>query len=106
MSRPTLPIAAVLLAALMTIIPGRNAPAEDGLPAQVFADPGAEPIAARPKAALVSLKLYPPEINLATAPDRQSIVVQATYADGITRDVTREATITLDTPELVRRVGT
>ena len=31
---------------------------------------------------------------LTTARDRQSIVVQATFADGITRDVTREATIT------------
>ena len=34
----------------------------------------------------------PPTINLTTARDRQSIVVQATYADGITRDVTAEAT--------------
>ena len=78
MSRPTLPIAAVMLAATTTIAPGRHAPASDVLPAQVFADPSAQPVAARPKAALVSLRLYPPEINLTTTPDRQSIVVQAT----------------------------
>ncbi|HEY2951669.1 MAG TPA: hypothetical protein VGK40_03745, partial [Verrucomicrobiae bacterium] len=34
------------------------------------------------------VKVFPPEINLATRGDRQSIVVQAIYADGLTRDVT------------------
>ena len=33
----------------------------------------------------------PARLNLSTARDRQSFVVQATYADGITRDVTAEA---------------
>ena len=61
--------------------------------------------AGRPRRALTDLAVYPPEIQLTTARDRQSIVVQATFADGITRDVTKEATLTLADPELVRRDG-
>jgi hypothetical protein len=37
--------------------------------------------------------------------DRQSIVVQATYADGITRDVTSQASLTPANPALLRRDG-
>ena len=37
------------------------------------------------------VKVFPPEINLSTKDDRQSIVVQALYADGLTRDVTAGA---------------
>ena len=40
------------------------------------------------QAALAKLEVFPPDINLSTARDRQSVVVQATFADGITRDVT------------------
>ena len=47
----------------------------------------------------------PAEIQLTTSRDRQSIVVQATFADGITRDVTDEATITPADAKLMRRVG-
>jgi hypothetical protein len=68
------------------------------LPDQVFALPA-------PTAALAGLAVYPPEIQLTTAPDRQSIVVQAAFADGITRDVTQEATLTLADPRLVRQSG-
>ena len=46
-----------------------------------------------------SVEVFPAEIQLTTARDRQSIVVQATFADGITRDVTREATITPGRPQ-------
>ena len=42
--------------------------------------------AARP--ALTDLRVFPAEANLSSKADRQSIVVQATYADGVTRDVT------------------
>ena len=45
------------------------------------------------QAALAKLEVFPPDINLSTARDRQSFVVQATYADGITRDVTAEANV-------------
>src|SRR5438874_13225327 len=55
-------------------------------------------------APLQGLAVYPPDMRLATARDRQSFVVQATYADGITRDVTGEATIALSNPALVKLV--
>ena len=49
------------------------------------------------------IEVYPPDVNLATARDRQLVVVQATYADGLTRDVTAEATIAPTDAKLVRR---
>ena len=67
------------------------------LPAQVFV-----PVKMAP---LASVAVFPSEINLTTARDRQSIVVQASYADGITRDVTREAVLSLADPKPVRREG-
>ena len=47
-------------------------------------------VAARP--ALSGLQVFPPEVRLSTKSDRQSIVVQASYEDGTTRDVTDVAT--------------
>src|SRR4051812_39454138 len=58
-----------------------------------------------PPAPPAKVEVFPPEVNLTTAADRQSVVVQATYADGITRDVTRDAAMTLDNPALVHREG-
>lgn len=55
---------------------------------------------------LVQLNVYPPEVNLTTSRDRQLVVVQAVQADGITRDVSKEATFTLANPALCRREGT
>ena len=46
--------------------------------------------------------VYPPDINLETARDRQSFVVQLTQADGITRDVTAQAQIAFVNPALVK----
>ena len=40
------------------------------------------------KAEITKLDVFPPAVNLTSARDRQAVVVQATYADGITRDVT------------------
>ncbi len=54
---------------------------------------------------LAELRVSPPDVNLATALDRQGIVVQAVFTDGITRDVTDQATWTLANPALVRREG-
>ena len=48
----------------------------------------------------VSINVYPPDVNLTTIRDRQSIIVQSVYADGITRDVTDQATFTLTDPAL------
>jgi hypothetical protein len=47
-------------------------------------------------AKLTALRVAPESIELSTARDRQSIVVQAEYADGSTRDITASATATID----------
>jgi hypothetical protein len=46
--------------------------------------------------------VYPPDVSLETARDRQSFVVQASYADGLTRDVTAEAKVSFANAALVR----
>jgi hypothetical protein len=56
-------------------------------------------------AALSKIEVSPPQINLSTAQDRQSFVVQATYADGITRDVTAQASFAPANAALLRRDG-
>ncbi len=55
--------------------------------------------------ALSKLEVFPNDVRLSTARDRQSIVVQATYADGITRDVTAQAAMTPANPALLKRDG-
>src|SRR3982750_2053513 len=52
---------------------------------------------------LAALEVFPPDINLETARDRQSFVVQAWFADGLSRDVTAEAKVAFANPALVRR---
>src|SRR6516164_6853563 len=51
--------------------------------------------------ALTDLHCYPTNVNLTSAKSTQRLVVQATYADGITRDVTAEASFRLTNPKLV-----
>src|SRR5438132_10107627 len=53
-------------------------------------------------AALATVEVFPPEINLSTSRARQMFVVKATYADGITRDVTGEARAAFVNPALAR----
>lgn len=53
-------------------------------------------------ATLTDLKVFPADVNLQTRQDRQGIVVQAIYADGVTRDVTAEAGYTVANKALVR----
>jgi hypothetical protein len=72
------------------------------LPAEVFAPSTTPPPAAAP---LASVAVYPQEIQLTTSRDRQSIVVQATYADGSTRDVTKDCAFVAANPALVKRQG-
>ena len=55
--------------------------------------------------AVVSITVYPPEIHLNTATDRQGFLVVATRADGVQYDVTETATVTLANDQLVRREG-
>jgi hypothetical protein len=54
---------------------------------------------------LQKLSVYPTDIALTTAQDRQLVAVQALYADGITRDVAAEATFTLANGALAKRDG-
>src|SRR5439155_10360554 len=51
---------------------------------------------------LAALEVYPADINLETARDRQSFIVQAWFADGLSRDVTDEAKVALANPALVK----
>jgi len=55
--------------------------------------------------ALIRVDVFPPEVDLSTARDRQSLVAQASYEDGITRDVTAKVTLTPANPALVRLEG-
>ncbi|MEX1230339.1 MAG: DUF1549 and DUF1553 domain-containing protein [Planctomycetaceae bacterium] len=52
-----------------------------------------------------SIRVYPSEIKLNTSRDRQSFIVQAVFADGITQDATAQATVTLANAALVRQEG-
>jgi hypothetical protein len=52
--------------------------------------------------ALAELRVFPPDIHLATNHGRQTFVVRAAYADGITRDVTAQASAVLKNPALAR----
>ncbi len=51
---------------------------------------------------LSDLRAYPPAIHLISSNARQTIVVQATYADGTTRDITAEANCNLGDPKLAQ----
>ncbi len=57
------------------------------------------------EAPLAKLQVDPPQVNLTTAKDRQLLAVQATYADGLTRDVAAQASYLLTNPALIRRDG-
>ena len=48
------------------------------------------------------MSIYPPDVNLNTSRNYQSLIVQATYPDGTTRDVTSQVTWTLSDPKLGR----
>ena len=50
------------------------------------------------ESALVGVAVYPSQVYLSSAQDRQTLVVQATYADGITRDVTSKASMSIAQP--------
>ncbi len=54
---------------------------------------------------LVALHVFPPDVELSTARDFQSLVVQAEYANGLTQDVTDQAQWQIADQSLVRREG-
>jgi hypothetical protein len=49
-----------------------------------------------------ALAVYPAEINLVTGQAQQLVVVQASYSDGITRDVTARSKFSIANPALAR----
>jgi len=49
-----------------------------------------------------SIGVYPPDVHLSHRNDWQSVIVQAVYPDGISRDVTAQAVLTPSDPALVR----
>jgi len=52
-----------------------------------------------------NIRVFPSVIRLTNDRDRQSLLVQAVYADGITRDVTDEVQLVVEPTELARREG-
>ncbi len=72
--------------------PAATAPA----PVAVAAPPAA------PAPVLMNLEVSPPDVQLATNRSKQLFIVQATFADGITSDVTAEAKATLANPALAK----
>lgn len=62
-------------------------------------------VSLRAEEAPAELHVYPPDVNLTTARDFQSVIIQAAYANGITRDVTDLAEIKISDPKLVRVEG-
>lgn len=51
---------------------------------------------------ITGIAVFPAEVSLTTSRDRQTLVVQATLADGRTLDVTNQANCTLENPALAR----
>src|SRR5262245_36434819 len=49
-----------------------------------------------------AVEVFPPDVNLFTDRGRQAFVVKATYADGLTRDVTAQAKAALANPALAK----
>ena len=56
-------------------------------------------------AELVEINVYPENIDLSNSRDRQRVIVQARFADGITEDVTEQATLTAVNAEVLRKDG-
>ena len=52
-----------------------------------------------------SLEVYPAEVHLNTLRDRQSLVVQVAYPNGLTEDVTSKAKLTLSNAAIVKLDG-
>ena len=52
-----------------------------------------------------AIRVYPAEVALATVRDGQSLVVQAEYANGMTRDVTDQVTWKLDRDDVVTQTA-
>ncbi len=56
-------------------------------------------------AELTEINVYPENIDLSNSRDRQRLIVQARFSDGLTEDVTEQATITNGNAEVLRQDG-
>jgi hypothetical protein len=91
--RPVFATVAILVLSVATVALFLTR-AKGGSPLNVLASLGGpEPM---------ELRVYPTNINLTTKSDRQSLVVQAIYGDGLTRDVTGDASLTLGNKTLAK----
>ncbi len=54
---------------------------------------------------LVKVEVFPTDVTLLHARDRQNLIVQATYNDGVTRDISAEAKYTFGNPALTKKTG-
>ncbi len=79
--------------------PKTDQPEPAAEPASSAAATTAEP-AANP---LVELVVAPPNVNLQTLRDEQSLIAQAVYANGVTRDVTSECSWSLASGDVVEQ---
>lgn len=97
-----------LFAGLLTSVAlaGTGVPADDVPPSATGpATEPALPSATVPATAPASLSVFPPEIQLTSARDRQSLIAQSVLANGLTADVTDAVTVAVDNEALVRREG-
>ena len=60
------------------------------------------PLSALAAPSLVEVRVVPPDINLSSKQDSQSVIVQAVYSDSTTRDVTAQAQFSLADKTLAR----
>lgn len=88
---------ALVLSGLL-VAPAAMAADDAPAPAKAAAPPAAAPS----PSAMVSVQTYPDTIQLDSGVDVQRVIVVATYADGITRDVTSEATYTFANPAFAK----
>ena len=63
------------------------------------------PAAPAPARQVTGLSIFPPDIQLATKRSKQVVVVQASYSDGITEDVTAKCNLRLENAALAKLQG-
>src|SRR5688500_1859749 len=102
----TVLLAALLIAALSPAVQAQDpAAAAAAAPAPVAPPAAPAAPAAAPAPADAAFKVFPADINLETSRDNQTFVVQVTQPDGVTRDVTAEAQVSLADPKLAKLEG-
>ncbi len=67
--------------------------------------PAAASVAAAPARQVTGLSIFPPDIQVSTKRGKQVVVVQASYSDGITEDVSTKCNLRLENPALGRIDG-